>query len=199
MAATYNLFRNPAGADKEKKNNRLHARLVNQQVVRTDRLVKEITNFSSFSSADVKGMLDMLRFVLDFHLQLGEIVELEGIGTFNVSLKNVPSDKEKDIIPSKVSFNKVVFRSSKELKKNLQWMEVERADEGSRLKILSSHKRKENILYYLELKGYISSSTCRGLNGCSKYLALKDLQELQKEGKIIRIGSKNNAQYLLKG
>lgn len=52
MSATYNLFRNPG-----KKEN-LHARQVSQYTVRIDALCEEISQISSFSSADVKGMLD---------------------------------------------------------------------------------------------------------------------------------------------
>lgn len=199
MAASYNLFRNPSGADKEKKNDRLHARLVNQQTISTERIAEEISNYCSFSSADVKGMLEIFRFVMDLHLQYGEIIDLEGIGTFNVSLKSIPSSDEREITPSKVRFNKVVFRCSKGLKDSLRKnMKLERSGEGSRLKGLSAGKRKESIIRYLEEYGTISSAICRGINQCSKYLAMKDLSELQQENKIIRIGVSNNAQYMLK-
>ena len=92
-------------------------------------------------------------------------------------------------------FSKVVFRCSKELRSGLKYMEIERSDGGSRLKVLPSDKRKANILRYLQQNETISSSYCRGLNGCSKYMALKDLDELRKEGKIVRLGYRSNAQY----
>lgn len=140
-------------------------------------------------------MLEALKRRLAFHLKYGAVVELEGIGTFSVSLKCPPLTEEKDIKPKHVRFSKVVFRCSKELRSGLKYMEIERSDGGSRLKVLPSDKRKANILRYLQQNETISSSYCRGLNGCSKYMALKDLDELRKEGKIVRLGYRSNAQY----
>ena len=55
MSATYNLFKNPGKGDN------LHARQVNQYTVRIDALCEEISQISSFSSSDVKGMLEALK------------------------------------------------------------------------------------------------------------------------------------------
>lgn len=192
MSATYNLFKNP-GKDKN-----LHARQVNQYTVRIDALCDEISEISSFSSSDVKGMIDALKSRIAFHLKYGDIVELEGLGTFNVSLKCPPLPTEKEIKPHLVTFNKVVFRCAKELKKELRYMKVQRANEPSRLKGYSEEKRRANILAYIEKNDTISSMLCCSLNGCSKYTALKDLKALLEEGKIVRLGYRSNAQYGLK-
>jgi predicted histone-like DNA-binding protein len=199
MPAMYNLFRNPESEEdrKQGRNGRIHARLVNQNVVRIDRLTEEISQFSSFTSADVKGILEIFRTTMLLHFKHGEIVELEGLGTFNLSLKSIPAKKEKEVTPTKVGVNKVVFRCSKKLKKELQWIKFERANEGSRLKGYSVAKRKANILQYLAKEYTISSALCCDLNNCSKYLALKDLNALRQEGKIARLGFSHNAQYAL--
>jgi predicted histone-like DNA-binding protein len=196
MAATYNVFRNP-NPEKGggKKNDRLHPRLVNQNTIRIERIVEEISEFSSFSAADVKGMLASFQHQLILHLTEGEIVELEGLGTFNVSLKSIPAATEQEISPSKVAIGKIVFRCSKELKNKLKQMRLERSGEGSRLNGYPAAKRKANILAYLASEPTISSALCRSLNGCSKHLAIKDLSELQEEGKIVRLGSRHNTLY----
>lgn len=192
MSATYNLFKNPG------KGENLHARQVNQYTVRIDALCEEISQISSFSSSDVKGMLDALKSRIAFHLKYGDIVELEGLGTFNASLKCPPLPTEKQITPHLVKFNKVVFRCASELKNELRFMKVERADEPSRLKGYPSEKRKANILTYIDNNDTISTQECRSINGCSKYLALKDISELLQEGKIVRLGYRSNAQYTRK-
>lgn len=188
------MFKNP-GKESEEEKATLHARLVNQRIIHTEELAEDISDACSFNTADVKGMLEALKRRLAFHLKYGAVVELEGIGTFSVSLKCPPLTEEKDIKPKHVRFSKVVFRCSKELRSGLKYMEIERSDGGSRLKVLPSDKRKANILRYLQQNETISSSYCRGLNGCSKYMALKDLDELRKEGKIVRLGYRSNAQY----
>ena len=194
MGAHYSLFKNP-GKESEEEKATLHARLVNQRIIHTEELAEDISDACSFNTADVKGMLEALKRRLAFHLKYGAVVELEGIGTFSVSLKCPPLTEEKDIKPKHVRFSKAVFRCSKELRSGLKYMEIERSDGGSRLKVLPSDKRKANILRYLQQNETISSSYCRGLNGCSKYMALKDLDELRKEGKIVRLGYRSNAQY----
>ena len=189
MSATYNLFKKPGKGDN------LHARQVNQYTIRIDELCDEISEISAFSSSDVKGMLEALKNRIASHLKYGAIVELEGLGTFNASLKCPPLSSEKQITPHLVKFSKVVFRCSKELKNELRQMKLERANEPSRLKGYTEEKRKANILNYLKQNKTISSFTCRSINGCSKYIALKDLRTLLTEGKIIRLGYRSNAQY----
>lgn len=192
MSATYNLFRNPG------KKDTLHARQVQQYTVRLDALCEEISDMSSFSPSDVKGLLEALKSRIAFHLKYGDIVELEGLGTFNVSLKCPPYNTEKQIPPHLVKFNKVVFRCANDLKKELKYMKVERANEPSRLKAYTPEKRKANILAYIAGNNTISTLECRSVNHCTKYIALKDIRELLQEGKIVRLGYRSNAQYGLK-
>ena len=194
MSATYNLFKNPGKGDN------LHARQVNQYTVRIDALLRsQISQIQFFSLLrNVKGMLEALKSRIAFHLKYGDIVELEGLGTFNASLKCPSLPTEKQITPHLVRFNKVVFRCSNELKKELRYMKVERADEPSRLKGYTEEKRKTNILNYIQQNNTISTLECRSINGCSKYIALKDLRTLLDEQKIVRLGYRANAQYGLK-
>lgn len=77
-------------------------------------------------------------------------------------------------------------------------MKVEREDQPSGIQVIPEKKRKENILKYIESENTISTSECRSINGCSQYLALKDLKELLKEGKILRLGKRRNSQYALR-
>lgn len=76
-------------------------------------------------------------------------------------------------------------------------MSVERAESGSRLKLLPADKRKKNILNYLQTHQTITSFICCGLNACTKYMALKDIAELKEAGKIVQLGRPTNAQYML--
>ena len=140
MTAHYSLFRNPKRENEEGEST-LHARLVDQHTIRMEDLNEEISDACSFNSADVKGILDALRSRIIMHLKRGEILELEGIGTFSISLKCPAWTDEKAIKPKHVKFNKVVFRCAKELRRELSMMSVERAESGSRLKLLPPDKR----------------------------------------------------------
>ena len=196
MTAHYSLFRNPKRENEEGEST-LHARLVDQHTIRMEDLNEEMSDACSFNSADVKGILDALRSRIIMHLKRGEILELEGIGTFSISLKCPAWTDEKAIKPKHVKFNKVVFRCAKELRRELSMMSVERAESGSRLKLLPADKRKKNILNYLQTHQTITSFICCGLNACTKYMALKDIAELKEAGKIVQLGRPTNAQYML--
>ena len=195
MAAHYDLFKSPNPRPGEE--DKLHARFVNRYIIRPDRLAKEISDICSFSSADVKGMLDALRSRLAFHLEYGGIVELEDIGFFSASLKCPAATTSRQIRAPQVVFNKVNFRCAKRLKEDLRSMEVEPNPDRHKKKELTEEERRQNILDYLSSYPTVSTSECRGMNACSQYLALKDLNTLMKENKIFRVGSKNNAQYTL--
>ncbi|MDR2118959.1 MAG: HU family DNA-binding protein [Tannerellaceae bacterium] len=197
MKARYCLFKNPPRGGSDPESNRLHARLVKQQPVGIDLIVKEISLVSSFSPGDIKGLLASFQEQLAMHLSRGETVELEGLGYFSVAVKNAPATEAKEVTPSRVMFGRVAFRCSGELRRRLRGMKFERAERENGMQNLTDSERKENILNYIYIHRAISTSICRGLNHCTGYRALKDLKELQAEGKIVSTGPARIAQYTL--
>lgn len=85
MGAEYALFKNP-NPNKEEDNPTLHARVVGGIVIDTEHIIDELREASSFSSGDIRGLLQSLADSLVFHLKQGDEVDLEGIGHFSVSL-----------------------------------------------------------------------------------------------------------------
>ena len=69
---------------------------------------------------DLAAFQDMM---VDF-LMFGYNVELEGIGTFSVSLKSRPVMEKNEIRAESIHFKDVKFRSSKELRDRLKTMPV---------------------------------------------------------------------------
>ena len=86
MTAQYGLFRNPPHKG-EKESDILHARIIPGRTIRIDRVTREISECTSFSPGDVKGLLQAFADVLVSYLEDGDEVELEGLGHFSVSLK----------------------------------------------------------------------------------------------------------------
>jgi len=196
MSAHYKIQESPQPASNEKPRP-AHARFVPKSTVRIDQLCEEISDMSTFTAGDVKGIIQALSDRIIFHLEYGEDLDIEGLGHFTVSLGcDQPLNGGRHTAVH-VHFKTVKFRCNKKMKDKLQSMYFEPVPKADRYSDLSPEKRQQNILNYLSRKEVIQSSVCMALNNCSRYMALQDLDALMKEGKIVRIGNKKSAMYRL--
>ncbi|SEG24096.1 HU family DNA-binding protein [Parabacteroides chinchillae] len=198
MCAKYSFYKKPPRKENP-ESSELYAKVVGCKSVGTDRLAQEISANSSFSSADVKGILSALSERLIFHLKYGENVELEGIGHFGVTLK-CPKGvvNPKQIRAESIAFNNVSFRCSKQLKNKLKALPLERADNLPKREQFPDEIRREHILSEIKEKQFLSSTDCMIINQCSRYQALKDLNHLLEQGQIMRIGRGKQRYYGMK-
>ncbi|MDD4515215.1 hypothetical protein [Massilibacteroides sp.] len=86
------------------------------------------------------------------------------------------------------------FRSNVKLNDELRRMRFEYV--GSEKKVYTEKERLKRIINYVAAKGSIQSSRCMGLNVCSRYVALKDLNTLVRSGQLVRHGNKASTIYL---
>ena len=191
----YSIHETPNPQQDGKK--KYHVRPVSDQAVKTEQLILTISEMSSFSSADVKGMLAAFSQVLKTFLAQGNTVELEGIGLFNISI-SCPKDIEDPtkINASKLRFKKVNFKSSINLNNELKALKFERSENDKNRKTSEEADRLKKILDYVEKNNCIQSSDSMNLNNCTRYIALKDLNSLVKAGKLVRHGIKASSIYL---
>lgn len=196
MTALYALYKNPP-KDGNKEQQPLHARIVPGPTIQTSDLCKVISECTSFSSADVKGLLKALSDWMAYYLEEGRGVELEGIGHFSVSLHCPPIMQENEIRAESITFSKVNFRCSTELKSRLKDMPLERKPHPKK-EIFTEKQRKERILAYLDEHRCIYSSTCISINQISKYQAIKDLNEMIEAGIIEKLGHGKSVLYIRK-
>lgn len=75
----------------------------------TDSVCKMIGARSTVSSADVKGVIDNLVFVLEMELNAGRIVEIDGLGSFRLSLSSIGVENKKDFKPSMIKGSRLLF------------------------------------------------------------------------------------------
>lgn len=196
MTAQYGLFRNPPRKG-EKEEPVLHARIIPGRTIRIDRITTDISQCTSFSPGDVKGLLQAFADVLVLYLEDGDEVELEGLGHFSVSLQCPKITNPRAVRAEDISFKSVNFRCSKKITERLRVMHVERKPGSSKPGTYNSEERKKRILQFLQEHSNIMSSDCMGLNECSRYMALKDIKELIAEKKIVKQGFRKVAVYVL--
>lgn len=198
MPAKYLFYKNPhSPGQKEEEEGVLHARIVEGQVLRFEKLCERIADRSSFNEGEVKGMMSLFKEELVRSLKDGDPVEIEGIGLFYPTAKCPPIRNPKEIRAESIHFSKVAFRACKELKREMSSMHFERATDYRKPDAYTPEQRQERILRYLSRHGEISSSDCMGVNVCSRYLAQGDLKQLREQGCIVRLGGPKNAVYVL--
>lgn len=79
------LYEAYQGSLKNKEGKKLYyPRVVRTGRVSTAKIAKEVAEYSSLSTGDVKNALDNLVTVMTQHLQASESVALDGLGTFRI-------------------------------------------------------------------------------------------------------------------
>lgn len=197
MGARYTLVRNP-NPESSDETQALHARIVPYGTIGIDQLMENAQGRSTFTAADIRGALRLLSDLMAERLEEGYNVELEGIGFFSVSLASRPVMEKKEIRSESVHFKNVNFRCGKRLKDRLKNMPLVRLKEG-KSNLIPPEERQQLLMHYLEKHHYITSSTYRGLVGCTKYSALQDLNHLVDEGMLEKGGYRSTRIYLMKG
>ena len=197
MSAKYKLIENPPAAAKNGVT-ALHARIVPSRTATIDDLAAEISTMSSFSLGDIKGLLASFTQVVGSRLKNGENVNLEGLGSYSVSLgcpKDVTSDKQ--IRSESVHFKSVNFRCSQKMKATLKSMKLERVP-AEKKNEYTGEERLLRILAYLKDHRTANSTDCMRVNQCSRYVALQDLHLLIEAEKVEKLGSGKNVLYMLR-
>lgn len=198
MPAKYQFFKNPqAPNQKEEEEGILHARVVEGQTLRFDKLCDRIADRSTFKSGEVQGIMTLFKEELIRSLKEGDPVEIDGIGTFSATATCAPVHDPKEIRAESIHFSRIVFRACKELRQEMSLMRFEKASGFRKPDVYTPEQRRSRILRYLEKNPEISSSWCMGLNQCSRYIAQIDLKTLKEEGVLTRIGGPKVAVYVL--
>ncbi|MDH6359275.1 HU family DNA-binding protein [Parabacteroides sp. PF5-9] len=195
MAAEYKLVRNP-NPHHDNRVLPLHARLVSGGTVSVDDIMRDLKARSSFSPADIKGMLQLLQDIMADYLMFGKNVELDGIGTFSVSLQCRPVMNKKEIRAESVHFRSINYRPSVKLCRRLETMPVFRADSSKQIRHYTLDECREHLLRYLNNHTFITRKTYMQLNARSKPQACMDLKQFLNEGIINRYGQGPTTFYM---
>lgn len=197
MCAKYTFYKNPPNPETGESDS-LYAKIVSEGRIGSDQLAEEIGQTCSFSPGVVKGIVQALSDRLLFHLRKGETVDLEGIGSFSVTLKTPRGITDPaQIRAESIRFNKVTYRCAPKLKQALKVLPLVRATLPPR-KTRTEEERLANILAKLEKAHLVSSTDCMALNQCSRYQALKDLKKLYEAGQLTLLGRGKQQYYVLR-
>ncbi|MEG1748362.1 MAG: hypothetical protein RRZ65_00040 [Tannerellaceae bacterium] len=193
MAAEYKMERNP-NPKREIEKQALHPRLISQGTVGTEEIAQYAQDTSSISSADMKGALAVLAQYTARQLKDGYTVYIEGIGYLTPTLQSRPVMEAKELRSESVHFKNVAFRCDKKLKHNLKVMPIYK-ESTPKLEDFDIDERRSRLIWYLDRHDYITSTTYRALNHCSKYSAQNDLQYFVGTELLQKIGHRGSTIY----
>lgn len=196
MSLKYSLYETPIPKERENKKTERHARVKSQGTKDTNFLCNLISQSSSFSSADVKGILEALASWMGFYLGEGNSIDLDGLGHFSPTLKTQEYVDANGKTQLNIQVDTVSYRCSPALKKEIRKARLEEVKRENGIK-LAPLQRKENILWYVKKNISINCKICMEINGCTRYTALEDLKSLVAKEQLLQIGEGRQRMYLL--
>jgi predicted histone-like DNA-binding protein len=88
-------------------------------------IAKEIEGRSALSLGDVQSALSNLVEILPLFLKLGQTINLEGFGSFRISVTSEGTETAEELTARNVKGVKLIFLPSVELKRNIEGISFE--------------------------------------------------------------------------
>lgn len=191
MAAEYDFQRkpNPKGDGELQP---MYPRIVNKGTITTKRLVSDISQATSFTPGDVRGLLAALEDRISYYLSEWHHVQLAIWGISRRDWRRVPSWIRRKSMQQTIFFGKVHFWVSPGFRKQCAgFVERVRAGYGFRHSAdISSTERYRRLRVFLETNPFITRKDYSGITGLLKNKALNDLNLLDGERCFNNIGTR---------
>ncbi len=183
MSIQYDFYQNPPqkGSNEQPK---LHARVKPKGTMTTAEIVELINQFTSFSTADAKGVLEAFLNMLKMALHSGKVVQIDGLGLFSLTLDCPSLDTPTERRAESIRVKSVSFRPAPELVNDFKAADLERA----RLKYHSHSCTPEEIdrrltLYFKDHHCITRKQFCR-LCGVTFATSIRRINDLIAADKL---------------
>lgn len=194
MGIKFGLYATPQPRGEENSEAQ-HARALTCGTKTLDDICYVLSDRSTLTSADIKGVLDGLAGYIRESLEYGYHVELEGLGFFSLALKSTPHTLPSGKKTVKAEVAGINFRCSCQLKsavRRIKTKPVQRSGTPFDLE-----ERKKRMMEYLGKYPYLNVTDYRSLNGCTYYRAKQDLNKFVADGLLRQTGQNSHRNYLL--
>lgn len=193
MKLKYALYDTPVPRGKKNKGTK-HARIIRNGTIDMEMMCELVSQSSSFSSADVKGIVAAFTHWMGIYLAGGSTLKMEGLGHFYTTIRSregVDSEGKRKV---KVRVDSIGFRCAPVLKKRLYSATLEEVKRPRTNP--QNEKTRARILHHIRSNGYINISEAMYINDYTRYAALSDLKMLMENDKIRRIGKARQTIYI---
>jgi predicted histone-like DNA-binding protein len=109
--------RNPSNLDLPAK---FYAKAITHDVIGIDEMCEMISDQCTVSEYDILAVLNSLDKNISKQIKKGNLVQLGRIGSFQLSLRSAGSDSAEEVTSENVLRNRIIFRPSPRMKKELK-------------------------------------------------------------------------------
>ena len=207
MSIAYDFKKLPRRAGDEPGTVRLYPQAVKSRTVTFRQLAEEIEEATSYTVADLKGMMEAVADAASRHLNASEHVELEGLGTLSLSIACDKDDEghqpvitsPTQVKPHHLHVSRVNLDAKPEFMNTLTGPFV-RADEpfptNQERPVPTPAERRSLLTAHLAAHPYISTSTYMRLTHLTRRQASTELNALVQEGLLARSGTSTHLVFI---
>ena len=194
----YDFYKNPDNKEGKLKSE-YHIRVCGQQTISTKRIIELIHNASTLTPADINAVIFAFQEEIANQLAQGNIVKLEGLCSFNISLKSANGtctgkENGKAIELKSVNINpeKEFTERVKDLVKKYGTEKVMARHSDS----LTDEKVDRILTNYFSTNKAITRPKLQDICSTTRYMAMQQIKRLTESGKLVNVGFENHPLYM---
>lgn len=207
MAIVYDFKKLPRTSGSDEEAARLYPQAVKLKTVTFKELAEEIEEATTYTVADLRGLMEAVVQAAAKHLNASEHVELEGLGTLSLSIAcNKDEEGRQPVItspdqvkPHHLHVSRVNFDAKPEFMKTIKGP-FARAETpfpmNQERTIPTPDERRTLLLSHLDERGYISTTTYMQLTRLTRRQASAELNAFVASGLLARSGSATHVVFV---
>lgn len=192
----YDFYENPDNKA-EKLRSKYHIRICDRQSIGTKDIINSISKKSTLTSIDINAVITAFQDEIAYQLGQGKIIRLEGLCSFDISLKTasgVCTGKEN---AQSIMLKSVNINPEKEFTEKVKecMCDMERV-KGRHSESISDEEVDEMLNEYFKKEKSITRPILQRICSLTRYMATIQIKRLTDSGKLVNIGFKNHPLYM---
>lgn len=194
----FDFYKNP-NIKSENSKSEYHIRICDRQTIGTKGIVENIHMKSTLTSVDINAVIIAFQDEIANQLGQGKIVRLEGLCSFDISLKpksGICTGKESS---KEIELKSVNINPEKEFMERVQKCINETGMEkvtGKHSVTIPDEKVDSLLNEYFKKEKTVTRPKLQELCSMTRYMAMQQIKRLTNSGKLINIGFKNHPLYV---
>lgn len=194
----FDFYKNP-NIKSENSKSEYHIRICDRQTIGTKGIVDNIHMKSTLTSADINAVIIAFQDEIANQLGQGKIVRLEGLCSFDISLKPKNGICTGEESSKEIELKSVNINPEKEFMERVQKCINETGMEkvtGKHSVTIPDEKVDSLLTEYFRKEKTVTRPKLQELCSMTRYMAMQQIKRLTDSGKLINIGFKNHPLYV---